>query len=101
MAATFGPQLVCWRRSQEARLESYFRRDREGPRLSHQGWENSIQCFRSSEAGGLMRCRRNVAMVVPRPKCLLRTRSRICAVSISRDYVHAGRAFFKGRLLLI
>ena len=30
-----------------------------------------------------MRCRRNVAMVVPRPKRPLRTRSRICAVSIS------------------
>src|SRR5712671_1667917 len=80
MAATFGPRLFRWRRSQEARLESYFRRDREGPRLSHQGWQSSIQCFRSSEAGGLMRCRRNVAMVVPRPKLLLRTRSRICAV---------------------
>src|ERR1700694_1368892 len=30
-----------------------------------------------------MRCRRNVAMVASRPKRLLRTRSRICAVSIS------------------
>jgi Protein of unknown function (DUF2924) len=30
-----------------------------------------------------MRCRRIIAMVVPRPECLLRTRSRICAVSIS------------------
>src|SRR5258708_34417634 len=38
--------------------------------------------------GGLMRCRRNVAVVVPRPKRLFRTRSRICAVSISGDYVH-------------
>ena len=46
-----------------------------------------------------MRCRRNVAMVVPRPKRLLRTRSRICAVSISGDFVHAGRAYFKGRRL--
>src|ERR1700694_4255559 len=55
MAATFGPRLFCWRRSQEARLESYFRRDREGPRLSHQGWQSSIQRFRSSEAAGLMR----------------------------------------------
>jgi hypothetical protein len=31
-----------------------------------------------------MRCRRIIAMVVPRPECLLRTRSRICAVSISQ-----------------
>src|SRR5258705_9477665 len=61
----------------------------------------SIQCFRSSEAGGLMRCRRNVAMVVPRPKLLLRTRSRICAVSILGDFVRAGRACFKDRPLLI
>jgi cation diffusion facilitator family transporter len=32
-----------------------------------------------------MRCRTNVAVVVPRPKRLLRTSSRICAVSISGD----------------
>src|SRR5258706_15511737 len=44
-----------------------------------------------------MRCRGNAAMVVPRPRRLLRTRSRICAVSISKDYVRAGRACFKGR----
>ena len=44
-----------------------------------------------------MRCRRNVAMVVPRPKRLLRTRSRICAVSILGDFVRAGRACFKDR----
>jgi hypothetical protein len=31
-------------------------------------------------------------MVAPPPKRLLRTRSRICAVSISGDYVHDGRA---------
>jgi hypothetical protein len=32
-------------------------------------------------------------MVVPRPRRLLRTRSRICAVSISKDYVRAGSMF--------
>jgi hypothetical protein len=48
-----------------------------------------------------MRCRRNVAMVASRPKRLLRTRSRICAVSILGDFVRAGRAFFKDRPLLI
>jgi transposase len=48
-----------------------------------------------------MRCRRNVAVVVPRPKRLLRTRSRICAVSISADYVHAGKAYFNDRRPLI
>jgi hypothetical protein len=53
------------------------------------------------QTGGLMRCRRTIAIVVPRPECLLRTRSRICAVSISGDYVHAGRVCFKGPLLLI
>src|SRR5258708_4382273 len=37
-----------------------------------------------------MRCRRNAALVAPRPKRRLKTRSRICAVSISGDYVHAG-----------
>jgi hypothetical protein len=36
-----------------------------------------------------------------RPKHLLRTRSRICAVSISKDFVHAGRASFKDQFLLI
>ena len=45
---------------------------------------------RPGQAGGLMRCRRNVAMVVLRPKRPLRTRSRICAVSTSKDFVHAG-----------
>jgi hypothetical protein len=39
-----------------------------------------------------MRSRRNIAMVVPRPKRLLRTRSRICAVSTSGDCARAGRA---------
>jgi hypothetical protein len=37
-----------------------------------------------------MRCKRNIAMLVPRPGRLL-TRSRTCAVSISRDCVHDGR----------
>src|SRR4029077_15549933 len=40
-----------------------------------------------------MRCRRNVAEVAPRPKHLSRTRSRICAVSTSGDYVHAEGVF--------
>ena len=53
------------------------------------------------QTGGLMRCRTNVAVVVPRPKRLLRTRSRICAVSISGDYVHAGKAYFNDRRPLI
>ena len=51
--------------------------------------------------GGLMRCRRNVAEVAPRPKHLSRTRSRICAVSTLGDYVHAGRVYFNGRRPLI
>jgi len=46
-----------------------------------------------------MRCRGNIPTVAPRPKCLLSTRSRICAVSISKDFVHAGGAYFKGRRL--
>jgi hypothetical protein len=49
----------------------------------------------------LMRCRRNIATVVPRPKCLSNTRSRICAVSISKDFVHVGRAYFNAPRLLI
>ena len=53
------------------------------------------------QTGGLMRCRRNVAEVAPRPKHLSRTRSRICAVSTSGDYVHAGRVYFNGRRPLI
>jgi DNA invertase Pin-like site-specific DNA recombinase len=38
-----------------------------------------------------MRCRKDIATVVPRPRRLLKTRSRICSVSISKDFVHAGR----------
>ena len=48
-----------------------------------------------------MRCRRSVAMVVSRPKLPLRTRSRICAVSISKVFVHDGRAYFRDRRPLI
>ena len=43
-----------------------------------------------------MRCRSNVA-IVPRPRPLLRTRSRICAVSISKDFDHDGRVSSKER----
>src|SRR5258705_9125852 len=85
MAATFGPRLSCWRRSQEARLESYFRRDREGPRLSHQGWQSSIQCFRSSEAGGLMRCR-----------CFLE--HQICGLRVGHISLHRRDIGIGGRL---
>jgi hypothetical protein len=42
-----------------------------------------------------MRCERNVATVVPRPKPPLRKRSRICAVSISKGFVHDGKACFR------
>jgi hypothetical protein len=54
----------------------------------------------ADQTGSLMRCRRTIAMVVARPECLLRTRSRICAGSISGGYVHVGRVSFKGPLLL-
>src|SRR5258706_16190904 len=37
-----------------------------------------------------MRCGRSVAMVVLRPKHLSRTRSCICAVSISKVFAHGG-----------
>jgi hypothetical protein len=40
---------------------------------------------------------KKVATVAYRPKRLLKTRSRICAVSVSGDCVHAGRAYFKDR----
>src|SRR5258706_11294677 len=46
-----------------------------------------------------MRCRKSVATAVPQLKGPLRTRSRICAVSISEDYMHAGRASFRDRAL--
>src|SRR5258705_9792263 len=42
-----------------------------------------------------MRCGRSVAMVVSRPRHLLRTRSCICAVSISKVCAHGGRACCK------
>jgi hypothetical protein len=40
--------------------------------------------------GGLMRCRRNVVMVEPRPGLPLRMRSRICAVSTLHDFPMVG-----------
>jgi len=39
--------------------------------------------------------RGNVAMVMPRPKYLSSTRSRTCAISISKDYGRTGRAYFQ------
>ena len=47
-----------------------------------------------------MRCEGSVALVVSRPRHLLRTRSRICAVSISKDFVHDGRVCFRDRRLI-
>jgi hypothetical protein len=41
------------------------------------------------------------AMVMPRPKYLSSTRSRTCAISISKDYGRTGRAYFNGRRPLI
>ena len=101
MAATFGARLPCRCRPQEARPQPCFRTNRQGSGLSHQGWQGFVCSCGPRQAGGLMRCGRNVAMVVPRPKHPLRTRSRICAVSISGDYVHDGRACFKDRRPLI
>jgi len=43
-----------------------------------------------------MRWGRNVAVVAPRPSRLLKTRSRICAISISKVCAHGGRACCKG-----
>jgi hypothetical protein len=42
-----------------------------------------------------MRCWRSVAEVAPRPKLPLKTRSRICAVSISKRFDHDGAAYFQ------
>ena len=99
LAAAFGARLSCRCRPQEARSQPRFRANRQGSGLSHQGWQSFACSCGPGQTGGLMRCRRNVAMVVPRPKRLLKTRSRICAVSISRDCVRAGRASFRGRRL--
>ena len=54
-----------------------------------------VRSYRSREAGSLMRCGRSVATVVSRPKHPLRTRSRICAVSISKVCARDGRAYFR------
>ena len=67
----------------------------------NQGWQSFACSCGPGQTGGLMRCRRNVAEVAPRPKHLSRTRSRICAVLTSGDYVHAGRVYFNGRRPLI
>ena len=48
-----------------------------------------------------MRCGRSVAMVVSRPRHLLRTRSPICAVSISKLCAHGGGACCKDQRPII
>ena len=50
---------------------------------------------------GVTRCWRSVAAFGSRPKLPLRTRSRICAVSISKVFVHDGRAYFRNRRPII
>jgi hypothetical protein len=90
MAAACGARLSCRRRPQETWSQSCFRVDGQGPGLSHQGWKGFVRRCGSREAGGLMRCGRSAATVAQRPRSLLRTRSRICAVSISRDFAHVG-----------
>jgi Protein of unknown function (DUF2924) len=42
-----------------------------------------------------MRCRTNAAAVEPRPELPFQTRSRICAVSISKGFAHDGKACFR------
>src|SRR5258705_12577899 len=99
LAAAFGAWFSCRCRPQEARAQPCFRANGQGTCVSHQGWQS---CSRGpDQTGSLMQCKGNTAMVVARPKRLLRTRSSICAVSISRDYVLAGRACFKDGLRLI
>ena len=101
LAATFRSRLSCWSRPQETWAQPRFRTDRPGSRLSHQGSQSVARCCRPDQTDGLMLCRRNIPMVAPRPKCLSNTRSRICAVSISKGFVHAGTAYFNARRLLI
>lgn len=43
----------------------------------------------------------NVAVVAPRPELPLETRSRICAVSISKVFVQDGKAYFRDRRPII
>ena len=75
--------------------------DRQRPGLPHQGWKGFVRRCRPREAGGVMRCWGSVAAVGPRPKLPLGTRSRICAVSISKGFVRDGRACFRDRRPLI
>ena len=96
LAATFRARISRWRCPQKTRTRFGFGADGQGPRLPHQGWKGCTCCGEPGQTGGLMRCRSNVA-IVSRPKLPLRTRSRICAVSISKDFVHDGRAYFKDR----
>src|SRR5882757_5446480 len=97
LATTFGAGLSRWCRSQEARSQPGLRTDRQRPGLPHQGWEGFVRHHRSREAGGVTQCWRSVAAVAPRPKLPLRTRSRTCAVSISKVFVQDGRAYFGAR----
>jgi len=78
--------------------QSYFGSDRQGQGLSHQGRQRFV---RRCGEGGLMRCERNDATVVSRPKLPLRKRSRICAVSTSRGFARDGIACFSDQRPLI
>jgi len=96
LAATFGARISRWCCPQEARSQFGFRTDRQRPGLPHQGWKGFVCQHR-----GVTRCWRSVAAFGSRLKLPLRTRSRICAVSISKVFVHDGRAYFRNRRPII
>ena len=73
----------------------------KGRLLPRQGWKGFVRHRRSREAGGVIRCWRSVAVVASRPKLPLEMRSRICAVSISKSFVHDGKACFSDQRPLI
>jgi hypothetical protein len=66
-------------------------------RVYRKGWKGFVCHRRSRKESGVIRCWRSVAAVAPRPKLPLETRSRICAVSISKGFVHGGKAYFRDR----
>jgi hypothetical protein len=75
VAAAFRAWLSCWCSSQKARSQPYLGEIEQGTSLSSQGGQGCACRCRPSQTGGLMRCRRKAAMVVLRPRRLLRTRS--------------------------
>jgi len=97
LAATLGPRLLCWRYQKALGSESNLNQDRRGARLSDDGgWRRRAsgepRACAPGERSWLTPCASCTTKAPPRLRRDCPPRSRICAVSASRNCGTAGKA---------